>query len=199
METPADSRRVDARSVAITGLATLAWYAVPDVVGPRWARALTKVAVLGGGVALVTVATQEGRSALDGLREVRDELRDLGAAAADAVDGDGLQDGAVGADGAGGPGAAAGRDDNVLLGEAGLDGADPLPDPVVVGVAAGAAVVVAVVVAVAGEKWAYRRGERWRARGLRLPHTRVGLLLGAAAAAATALDPSAARSRPEGG
>jgi len=196
METPADSRRVDARSVAITGLTTLAWYAVPDVVGPRWARALTKVAVLGGGVALVAVATQEGRSALDGVREVRDELRDLGAAAAGAVDGDGRTDGAVGADGAD---VAGGRDDNVLLGEGGLDGADPLPDPVVVGVAAGAAAVVAVVVAVAGEKWAYRRGERWRARGLRLPHTRVGLLLGAAAAAATALDPSAAWSRPDGG
>ncbi|MFE6968703.1 hypothetical protein [Isoptericola sp. NPDC057653] len=178
METPADSRRIDARSVAITGLTTLAWYAVPDVVGPRWARALTKAGVLAGGVALGMAVTQEGRSALDGVREVRDELRDLeGPGAAPVVDG-AVED--------------AERDDNVLVGDGGLDGADPLPDPAVVGVAVGAAVVVAAVVAVAAEKWAYRRGERWRERGLALPHTRVGLLLGAAAAAATALDPAAA-------
>ncbi|MCZ2261571.1 hypothetical protein, partial [Isoptericola sp. QY 916] len=76
---------------------------------------------------------------------------------------------------------------------------DPLPDPAVAGAAAAAAVALAVTVAVAGEKWAYRRGERWRAQGRRLPHTRVGLVLGALAAVATALDPSISMVRPAEG
>ncbi|MGW8568287.1 hypothetical protein [Isoptericola sp. NPDC055881] len=189
METPAEHGRADARSIVITGLTTLAWYAVPDVVGPRWARALTKAGVLAAGVALGVAATDEGRSALVGAREVRDELRGL----RELGDGDGVDETDP---------ARAVRDDNVLLDEADgapdLGDADPLPAlTVVAGVAAGAVAVVAAV-AVAGEKWAYRRGERWRARGLRLPHTRVGLLLGAAAAVATAVDPSVAVGRPPG-
>ena len=175
METPTESRRVDARSVAITGLTTLAWYAVPDVVEPRWARALAKAGVLAGGLALGLAATSEGRAAVDGVRGVRDELRDLRAA----EEGDGQGD------------AGAEDEDNVLLADP--DGADPVPDPVVVGAAAAGVVALVATVAVAGEKWAYRRGERWRERGLRLPHTRVGVVLGALAAAVTALDPSAAK------
>jgi len=191
MEMPAARRRVDARSVAITGLTTLAWYAVPDVVGPRWARALAKAGVLAGGLGLGMALTAEGRSVVDGMREVRGELHDLRAAdGGESVEGDGDGDG----DGDGGPGEE--RDDNVLATEGALDGADPLPDPAVAGAAAAGAVALAVTVAVAGEKWAYRRGERWRAQGRRLPHTRVGLILGVLAAAATALDPSAADAAP---
>lgn len=182
MKVPTPSRPVDVRSVAITGLTTMAWYAVPDVVGPRWGRALAKVGVLAGGVALGVAATSEGRSALDGVRQVRDELRDL-RAADDAGD-------------AGEPGSPTGtaadggdRDDNVLA-DGALAGADPVPDPVVAGAAAAGVVALATTVAVLGEKWAYRRGERWRQRGVRLPHTRVGLVLGVLAAAATAVDPT---------
>lgn len=200
METPAARRRVDARSVAITGLTTLAWYAVPDVAGPRWARALAKAGVLAGGLGLGMALTAEGRSAVDGVREARDEVRDLRdlarrvEAPPEGDDGDlgdaGLDDAGV---------ADADLEDNVLLGDAELADADPLPDPAVAGAAAAAAVALAVTVAVAGEKWAYRRGERWRAQGRRLPHTRVGLVLGALAAVATALDPSISMVRPAEG
>ncbi|MFC7879157.1 hypothetical protein [Isoptericola sp. NPDC057391] len=214
METPAARRRADARSVAITGLTTLAWYAVPDVVGPRWARALAKTGVLAGGLGLGLALTAEGRSAVDGVREARGELRDLRdlarrVEALPAEDGDPDLDGAdlddadldadlvdAEADGAERDAArdlegdSAEPEDNVLLGDAELADADPLPDPVVAGAAAAGAVALAVTVAVAGEKWAYRRGERWRAQGRRLPHTRVGLILGALAAVATVLDPS---------
>jgi hypothetical protein len=190
METPAESRRVDVRSVAITGLTTMAWYAVPDVVGPRWARALAKAGVLAGGLGLGLAATAEGRSAARGMREVRDELRDLRDTEGDPA--------AADADSAAVDAAHRGeRDDNVLATD--LAGADTLPRPVVAGAAAAGVLAVVATVAVAGEKWAYRRGEKWRARGLRLPHTRVGLVLGTLAAAATALDPSAARpAGPEG-
>lgn len=181
METPAARRRVDARSVAITGLTTLAWYAVPDVVGPRWARALAKAGVLAGGVGLGMALTAEGRSAVDGMREVRDELRDLRDADESAAqDGEDVAPGAERGD----------RDDNVLAADVALDDADRLPGPAVAGTVAAGALTLAVTIAVAGEKWAYRRGERWRAQGRRLPHTRVGLILGALAAVATALDPS---------
>lgn len=181
METPAALRRVDARSVAITGLTTLAWYAVPDLVRPRWARALAKAGVLAGGVGLGVALTAEGRSAVDGMREVRDELRDLRDADESAAqDGEGAAQGTERGD----------RDDNVLAADVALDDADRLPDPAVAGTVAAGALALAVTIAVAGEKWAYRRGERWRAQGRRLPHTRVGLILGALAAVATALDPS---------
>ncbi|MFE5310055.1 hypothetical protein [Isoptericola sp. NPDC056605] len=188
MDTPAARRQVDARSVAITGLTTLAWYAVPDVVRPRWARALAKVGVLAGGLGLGMALTSEGRSAVDGMREVRDELRDLrdadeNAAGENASEPD---EGIAPADGRD----AREPDDNVLAADVALDGADPLPGPGVAGAAVAGALALAVTIAVAGEKWAYRRGERWRAQGRRLPHTRVGLILGALAAVATALDPS---------
>jgi len=184
METPAARRRVDATSVAITGLTTLAWYAVPDVVGPRWARAVAKAGVLAGGLGLGLAVTAEGRSAVDGMREVREEVRDLRHAAGEAA-----EEGRGGAEPADGPDD---RDDNVLAADVALDGADPLPDPVVAGSVTAGAIALGVAVAVATEKLAYRRGERWRAQGRRLPHTRVGLILGVLAAAATALDPSAA-------
>ncbi|MEL7977292.1 hypothetical protein AAG589_15630 [Isoptericola sp. F-RaC21] len=202
MQTSAESRRVDVRSVVITGLTTAAWYAVPDVVGPRWARALVKAGVLTGGLAIGVAATTEGRSAARGVREVRDELRDL-------RDADGGASSGARAEGTPPVGAPPvgerddrerddrERDDNVLAADGALDGADPLPGPAVAAVAAVGGLALGVSVAVVFEKWAYRRGERWRAQGRRLPHTRVGLILGVLAAAATALDPSASR-EPEG-
>ncbi|MEU2202659.1 hypothetical protein [Isoptericola sp. NPDC019482] len=213
METPAARRRVDAWSVATTGLTTLAWYAVPDVVGPRWARALVKAGVLAGGLGIGAALTAEGRSAIDGIRDARDEVRDLRELAdriqalpADGEDddddgepGDEAQAAPPQGDGAELAGGPSEPEDNVLLGDLGLaDAADPLPDPVVVGSVTAGAIAFGIAVAVVGEKWAYRRGERWRAQGRRLPHTRVGLILGVLAAAATALDPSARERAGEG-
>ncbi|MNW67504.1 hypothetical protein D3C74_460940 [compost metagenome] len=49
---------------------------------------------------------------------------------------------------------------------------------------------VTTALAVVGEKVAYRWGERLRARGVRAPHARVGLVLGAAAGILGGLAPA---------
>ena len=141
----------DARAGAVHGLATAAWYTVPDLVERRGTRALLKAASGVAGLA-VLLRTEEGRQAVEGVRKVRDTVRGV---ALDAPD-------------------------------------DALPDltPVEIAPAGKAALVAAAVVlvgtttalAVAGEKAAYRWGERMRARGVRAPHLRVGLVLGVASA-----------------
>ncbi|WP_277207750.1 hypothetical protein [Isoptericola croceus] len=160
--------RVDLRSVALSGVATFAWYAVPDLVRPRWARALAKTAVLTTAVALALATTREGEEARGALREVQDQVR----------------------------GAVDQADEQVL------DQASAAVEPGTGrAVAAGAALVgglaLAGTVAVLGERWAYRTGERLGERGLRAPHSTVGLVLGAAAAGLAAVEGplSAGRSR----
>ncbi|MCK0118260.1 hypothetical protein MWU57_14595 [Isoptericola sp. S6320L] len=186
---------VDLGSVALSAGATLAWYAVPDVVRPRWARVLVKTTVLVAGVGLALAVTREGAEARAAVREVRD-LRDRLRAVADAPGGEG-------------PGADDGHDQDLDL-DLDLD-LDPsgVPDDdpaegttgpgraVVAGVAVTAGLALAGSLAVLGERWAYRVGERLRARGVRAPHTRVGLVLGAAAAGLAAVEGpfSAERSR----
>ncbi|MCA5892077.1 hypothetical protein LEP48_01760 [Isoptericola sp. NEAU-Y5] len=167
----------DPRAAVVTGLTTLAWYAVPDVVTPRWARALAKTAVAVGG-SLGMLVTADGRALRAGLRELR-------AANADGSRDEQGEDVAAGAP----------SDDRAVDDENGpvLGADDAEPEPGVNPVLAGAAVVgvtaAAVLVAVGGEKWAYRRGERWRESGLAWPHTRVGLVLGVLAAGVTLLEP----------
>ncbi|MBN0039251.1 hypothetical protein JN535_03560 [Cellulosimicrobium cellulans] len=170
-------RSADPRTVAIAGLMTVAWYAVPDVVRPRWARALAKTAVGTAGVVLTLTSTAEGIEAREGVRALRDAAREAGATGADP---DASPDRP--ADGA--PGAA--REDNTYVPD--HDEATPAPPAVVVGGAV-AGVALATTLIVVGEKWVYRRGERLRARGVRLPHTRVGLVLGALAVALAAAEP----------
>ncbi|MGN6240875.1 MAG: hypothetical protein ACTHNI_14195 [Cellulosimicrobium cellulans] len=176
-------RSADPRTVAIAGLTTVAWYAVPDVVRPRWARALAKAVVATTGAVLTVTSTAEGREAREGVRSLRDAARAAG------TDADGLDvvpstrtstlpeaepaDDAV-------------REDNTYA----PDRVEPTQvPPGVVGAAAVGGVVLATALAVAGEKWAYRQGERLRARGVRLPHARVGLALGALAVALAAAEP----------
>ncbi|GAA1718768.1 hypothetical protein GCM10009809_13290 [Isoptericola hypogeus] len=161
----------DPRSVAVTGLATLAWYAVPDVVGPRWGRAVAKAAVLSTAVGLVLAATDEGREAREGVRATRDELRRIADDASEA------------------PAAARGADENTLGRDVEPDGPAGAVRPAVVGGAVLGAVAAVGTLAVVGERWAYRLGERWRGRGVRCPHTRVGLILGTVAAGLTCLEP----------
>jgi hypothetical protein len=170
-------RSADPRTVAIAGLMTVAWYAVPDVVRPRWARALAKTAVGTAGVVLTLTSTAEGIEAREGVRALRDAARDAGASGADP---DASPDRP--ADEA--PDAV--REDNTYVPD--HDEATPVPPAVAVGGAV-AGVVLATTLVVAGEKWVYRRGERLRARGVRLPHTRVGLALGALAVALAAAEP----------
>ena len=64
-------KSADPRTVAIAGLMTVAWYAVPDVVRPRWARALAKTAVGTAGVVLTLTSTAEGIEAREGVRMER--------------------------------------------------------------------------------------------------------------------------------
>lgn len=170
----APTRRVaDPRTVAIAGLSTVAWYAVPDVVRPRWARALAKTAVATAAVVLTFTSTTEGTEAREGLRSLRDAAREADADGADATPGTTTADGAP-------------REDNTWA--TADDDTTPVPAGVAVaGTAAGLALATTLVVV--GEKWVYRRGERLRDRGVRLPHTRVGLAVGALAVALAAAEP----------
>lgn len=182
-EGPEGSEGPDVRSAVVTGVTTALWYAVPDVVGPRWGRALAKSAVAAAGLGVGLAATAEGRAAREGLR-----------AAGDLVDG--AADGPAGEPGRDGERrdeSAGGRDDEPGAGT-GPDEADDQGAPVDPRLAAAALAVglgAAAALAVAGEKWTYRLGERWRARGRALPHTRVGLAMGVLAAGLTLLEPRA--------
>lgn len=158
-------RSVDPATLATAGATTLAWYAVPDVVGPRWGRALAKTAVGVAGAVLTLRTTAEGREAREALRSARDAVR----AAADTPGGTTTDEP--------GPTDATG------------DGAPSKVPPAVLVLAGVGSVAVSTALAVAGEKWVYRRGERLRARGARLPHTRVGLAMAAVAVALTAVEP----------
>ena len=175
-------RPVDPRALAIAGVSTLAWYAVPDVVRPRWARGLAKATVGTACLALTLTSTRDGQDAREGVRSVRDAVRAAAeGTAGDEAAGDGVE--------AGSPGGV--REDNAY---APAHGDEPLPVPpgvLVAGALGGTALAVTLVVA--GEKWLYRRGERLRARGVRLPHTRVGLAMGVVAAALAAVEPFLAK------
>ncbi|GAA4724003.1 hypothetical protein GCM10023216_12260 [Isoptericola chiayiensis] len=177
----------DVRAAVVGGVATAAWYAVPDVVRPRWARALAKTAVLAGGLTAALAVTRDGRAA----RAAVDELRDaVDGAVTDAAD---------------------------PLAQAGLEGADPgtpddeavdnpapttLTEPPGPGSGwAGAAVVTGGLTlvagaAVAGEILVHRLAERLGARGWPAPHTTVGIVLGAAAAGLSLVEPRPAQ--PDG-
>lgn len=120
--------------------------------------------------------TSEGRQAIDGVRKVRDALRDTE-----------------------GTDAAAGT--TALWEQASDDAPDnTLHSLTPVEITPGGKVAIAVgavavlrattAFAVVGEKGAYRWGERMRARGVRAPHLRVGLVLGAAAATLGGLVPA---------
>ncbi|PFG41828.1 hypothetical protein ATJ88_0471 [Isoptericola jiangsuensis] len=189
-------RRPDPRTVALAGLTTWAWYAVPDVVGPRWARATAKSVIGVGATALAVGGTREGRELRAGLRDLADAV----AADVEALPGD-----PAGPDL--GPDdlpceacdpTPAGRDapdedpadDNPAptAGAVVAAGAPTAGAVAAVGVGTLAAVGLAVAAAVAGERWAYRRGEALRERGVVAPHTRVGFVLGLLAAGLAAID-----------
>jgi|GEM_PF-1454766 len=176
---PTTRSTADPATLTIAGGATLAWYAVPDLVRPRWARALLKTAVATAGAVLTVTSTREGLEARKAVRSLRDEVR----AAADGAD----AAGGTTTEPSGGTGDGV-REDNTYLPDA--PGAPPFPvAPAVLTAGAVGAVAASVALIVAGEKWAYRRGEAMRGRGLRLPHTRVGLAMGAVAVALAAAEP----------
>ncbi|WP_166844987.1 hypothetical protein [Isoptericola sp. BMS4] len=167
----------DVRSAVVTGVTTALWYAVPDVVGPRWGRALAKTAVLGAGVGIGIAVTFEGRAALAGLRAVEASDAELDEGLDHGPDDD--PDGDI--------------DDASAADEPAADRGDgPAPvNPLVAAGGIAAALGAVTALAVLGEKWAYRLGERRRAKGRRLPHTGVGLVVGVLAAGLTLLEPRA--------
>lgn len=172
----------DARSAAVYGLVTAAWYTVPDLVERRSTRALLKTVCGVSGIALL-LRTEDGRDALEGVRRLRDAMREP-------EHDDALAGTSASVAGATAPGEADSGDvpDNTLHGLTPVE----ITPAGKAAVATGAVVVLGVTTALAvvGEKVAYRWGERLRARGVRAPHARVGLVLGAAAAVLGGLAPT---------
>ncbi|MFJ4109191.1 hypothetical protein [Oerskovia enterophila] len=172
----------DARSAAVYGLVTAAWYTVPDLVERRSTRALLKTVCGVSGIALL-LRTEEGRQALEGVRRLRDTVREPGRD-------DARVGGPVSVVGTAVPSVA----DSSDVPDKALHGLTPVEITPAgrTAVATGAVVVLGVTTALAvvGEKVAYRWGERLRARGVRAPHARVGLVLGAAAAILGGLAPA---------
>lgn len=188
---PDGASGADPRGVALLALTTVAWYAVPDVARTRGVRALLKTTVLAAGGALALAVTREGAQMREGVADLRETLR----AVRDGVE-PGREGGTdvVGRAGTGTHSAddTHGTDDNRLADDRVLadllddaDGTDPdarrLP-PALAAVLGVAGLAAGTALTVAGERWVYRRGERLRARGVRLPHTRVGLVMGVLAA-----------------
>ncbi|MCB7135169.1 hypothetical protein [Cellulosimicrobium marinum] len=175
-DTPTARRTPDPTAVAVAGAMTLAWYAVPDVARRRGVRALLKSVVgVAGAVATVT-ATRDGRDLQDAVRTLRDTAR---AAADGTLPTDGEASDGTPDDGP--------REDNAYV-PAVDDAPFPVP-PAVLAAASVGAVALSAALVVAGEKWAYRRGERLRERGVRLPHTRVGVAMAGVAVALAVAEP----------
>jgi hypothetical protein len=133
-----------AAGLAVGTGATIAWYALPDVVRSRPLRGLVKVGLLGAmGWSLVSLMP-EG----DELPPYDDEMDCSEAKTEDPLDG--------------------------------VTEAEPRELAVLAGAVLGSAVVTVAV-----ERWLFRGGERRRAAGVRLAHTRQGLALGVLEAVAT--------------
>ena len=133
-----------AAGLAVGTGATIAWYALPDVVRSRPLRGLVKVGLLGAmGWSLVSLMP-EG----DELPPYDDETDCSEEKTEDPLDG--------------------------------VTEAEPRELAVLAGAVLGSAVVTVAV-----ERWLFRRGERRRAAGVRLAHTRQGLALGVLEAVAT--------------
>lgn len=170
--------RARTTTALLTGLTTAAYYAVPDVTSTRATRRWLKAACLAAGAA---VALPDARQAWTELHEAR---RRRTAGEATDFDGTALDGIPVATEN---------------LAQSVLDnvGGGPAPSAAARMVVRGAVVAVAlagsVAVTVAFERWVFRRGEARAAAGVRLAHTRTGLVLGALAAASALIPDSAER------
>lgn len=147
----------------VTGVATTAYYASPDVIRSRTARGWVKVAL---SAALVATSVPDLRAALATRKQAH--------ATAPRLHGTALPDG-TGLD-ATAPVARA-VDENRTSDDATAAPRDLRPALVAGGVAA-AAIAVSTVGTVAFERWVFRRGERLLAAGRPLAHTRAAIVLG---------------------
>lgn len=146
-----DNQRTRPLPAAVAGAVVGAWYALPDYVDSRRARALAKAALFTGGGALYVLAS---RTADDAPRnptpatENQPTTEDAGAEAEHSA------------------------------------GWQRLAPRVQLAVVAGAFAAFTVV-SIAGERLVYCTGERLANRGVRRPHTLIGLALGALTALTT--------------
>ncbi|QCB92210.1 hypothetical protein [Cellulomonas shaoxiangyii] len=150
----------------VTGAATTAYYATPDLIRSRTARGWAKT-----GLAAVVVAASipDLRAAIAAQRE---RAADAQALSADA-------DGSAAPTEPGGTGPdERAADENLTTDEA----TAPLRDvPLAVRVGVGAVVLAGSTVGtVAAERWIFRRGEALAAAGRPLAHTRAAVVLGLA-------------------
>ncbi|WP_309133796.1 hypothetical protein [Cellulomonas sp.] len=148
----------------VTGVATTAYYATPDLIRSRTARGWAKA-----GLAAVTLAASipDMRAAVAARRQefATDGLRLDGIAVPDGTGLDATEP------------VARAVDENRTSDDAPAPPRDLRP-ALVAGVAA-ATVAVSAVGTVAFERWVFRRGERLAAAGRPLAHTRAALVLGA--------------------
>ena len=156
-------------TVVIMTAGTLKWYAMPDFVRSRPLRVLAKTAI--AGVMVATLAHVHGARHADLVNEEA-ELADL------APQTDGLPTDL----------STHARDrKSEVLGLEDLDELTRTPGGVAVLTAAGATTVgLAVAVSVFAEKWLFSRGERRRAEGRALAHTRQAIALASLAAVSEA-------------
>ncbi|MDO4259307.1 MAG: peptidase S9 [Actinomycetaceae bacterium] len=148
-------------SAIITGVGTIAWYAMPDVIHSRPARTVLKVGLLGAMSAQILAPLASESSAADlwqpGIYEQEEDTEEIEAPE--------------------GPRAAD------LVGEVLRNPARHLP---ILASTAGA-LALGAVGAVAGERWIFNRGERRRRAGVRGAHLRQAIPLAALAVAVDVL------------
>jgi len=176
--------RYDSRDLAealASGGLTFAWYALPDAVASRRARGVAKALLL---VPLVAIGARQN-ARLEAAEPVRTGVLETATPPGDAPEPD---DAAPPADAAQrGPGdapAPPAPDPAPQVRLADVLPTDPAKRAALVGVGLGL-VAGSVWATVAGERALHRLGQRMAARGTRLPHTRIGLVSGALAAAMT--------------
>ncbi|QCB95031.1 peptidase S9 [Cellulomonas shaoxiangyii] len=161
--------RARTTTALLTGLTTAAYYAVPDVARTRAARGWLKAACVAAGAAVALPDARQAWTELQARRR-RTALDGIPVATENLA--------------------------QSVLDNAGDGPARSATARTVVRGAVVVAVAVAgsVAVTVAFERWVFRRGEARAAAGVRLAHTRTGLVLGALTAAGGLIpDPSEGR------
>lgn len=171
--------RARTTTALLTGLTTAAYYAVPDVTSTRATRRWLKAACVAAGAAVAVPDARQAWTELQAARRRRTagEVTNFDGTALDGI-----------------PVATENLAQSVL-GDTGDSSAPSAAARTVVrGAVVAAALAGSVAVTVAFERWVFRRGEAHAAAGVRLAHTRTGLMLGALTAAA-ALIPDSSEGR----
>lgn len=163
MTTPSATSRI--LSALVSGIGTAAYYATPDVISSRTARAWAKTGI---GVMITAASIPE-------LLAMREDLAEKKAA------GQPERDAAADAASAGTDSSSAESADESIQGFADLS----TRAKVAMGGAFGAVLAVSCIPVVLAEKWAFRHGEARAAAGKPLAHTRPALVYGLLAAALT--------------